>query len=180
MRIKVLHVTQATGGVETSLLLLFRHLDQDRFELHLACPPDTLLAVESRKLGIRVWETAMVRAVRPIRDYLSLRRLVDIMRRERFDIVHGHSAKGGYLSRLAGRLVGGAKIIYHPRAFSYLSQRGIGRAFFLLLERLAVRWTDVVIATSESERRRAIADVGFPPARVVVIPNSIDVTEVNG
>ena len=179
-RPKVLHVTQATGGVETSLLLLLRHLDQARFELHLACPPATGLAREARALGVRVFEIPMVRSVHPVRDVVGLARLVSLIRRERYAIVHGHSAKGGYLARVAARIVGGAKTVYHPRAFSYLSQRGVARSFFLALERLAVPLTDLLVATSESERRRAVTEVGFPEARVVVIPNSIDLTEADG
>lgn len=179
-RPKVLHVTQATGGVETSLLLLFRHLDQSRFELHLACPPETTLVSEARALGVRVFEIPMVRSVDPVRDATGLARLVALMRRERYAIVHGHSAKGGYLARVAARIAGKAKTVYHPRAFSYLSQRGVARSFFLTLERLAVRLTDLVIATSESERRRAVTEVGFPEPRVIVIPNSIDIAEASG
>lgn len=180
MKPKVFHVTQATGGVETSLLLLFRHLDRARFELHLACPPGTALADQARALGIEVFEIPMVRSVNLLSDPIALTRLVALVRRASYAIVHGHSAKGGYLARLSARIVGGPKTIYHPRAFSYLSQRGLARSIFLQLERLAVPLTDLVIAASESERRRAIGEVGFPPAKVTVIPNSVDFAEVNG
>lgn len=180
MRPKILHVTQTTGGVETSLLLLLRHLDRSRFELHLACPPETNVGREARVLGVPVFEIPMVRNVHPVSDALALGRLSALLKRERYAIVHGHSAKGGYLARVAARLAGGARTIYHPRAFSYLSQQGFARSFFLQLERLAVPLTDLVIAASESERRRAIDEVRFPKDRVVMIPNSVDLTEVNG
>jgi glycosyltransferase involved in cell wall biosynthesis len=177
---KVLHVTQTTGGVETSLLLLFRHLDRTRFTLHLACPPALSLAAEARALGIKVFEIPMVRSAHPFRDAVALLRLAALMRREQYDIVHGHSAKGGYLARLAARLAGRAKTIYHPRAFSYLSQRGLVRRFFLELERLAVPLTNLVIAASESERQRAVQEVRVPESRVTVIPNSVDFAEAAG
>jgi glycosyltransferase involved in cell wall biosynthesis len=179
VRPKILHVTQAAGGgVETSLLLMFRHFDKARFDLHLACPPGTNLAQEARVLGLQVFQIPMVRSVHPLRDTVALGRLMALVRRERYAIVHGHSAKGGYLARLAARLTGRGKTIYHPRAFSYLSQRGIARLLFLQLERLAVPLTDLVIATSESERRRAIDEVRFPEDRVVTIPNSVDFGDV--
>ncbi len=177
MKYKVLHVTQSTGGVETSLLLLLRHLDRRRFEFHLACPPRTKLAQGARDLGIPVHEVPMVRRVDPWWDCLAVARLVRLLRRERYTVLHAHSAKGGYLGRLAARLVGRPRTVYSPRAFSYLSQRGVARRFFLRLERLAVPWTDVLHATSHSEKTRAIGEVGFPAARVVVIPNSVDVAE---
>jgi glycosyltransferase involved in cell wall biosynthesis len=176
-----LHVTQATGGVETNLALVLRHLDRSRFELELACPPGAASLIgHARALGLGVHEVPMVRSANPISDSLALTSLVRLLRRERFAIVHGHSAKGGYLARVAARLAGSPKTFYHPQAFSYLSQRGLARAFFLRLERLAVPLTDRVVAASESERRRAVEEVHFPEHRVTVIPNSVDFAELNG
>jgi glycosyltransferase involved in cell wall biosynthesis len=175
---RILHVSQATGGVETSLRLLLQHLDRAQFEVHLACPPGQL-GVIAREMGVPVFEINMVRQAHVVRDTHALASLILLLRRGRYGIVHGHSAKGGYLARLAGRIAGHVKTVYHPRAFSYLSQRGLARTFFRRLERLAVPWTDLVIATCESERRRAIVDVGFAASRVVVIPNAVDVGEAD-
>jgi len=177
VKTKILHVSQATGGVETSLLLLFRHLDRRRFDIHLACPPGTGLAAKASRLGVSVFEIPMVRRADPFWDVLALLGLARLIRRERYAAVHAHSAKGGYLGRLAARLVPGPRTIYVPQAFSYLSQTGVARRVFLGLERLAVPWTDVLHASSESEKARAVREVGFPDARVVVIPNSVDIEE---
>lgn len=175
---KVLHVTQSTGGgVETSVLLLLRHLDARRHELHLACPPGTTLASAARALGVRVFEIDMVRNPNPVRDLWALSRLVRLMRREGYALVHAHSAKAGYLGRLAARLAGSSRTVYSPQAFSYLSQRVAARALFSALERMAVPLTDVLVASSQSELRRAVDEVGFDPRRVVVIPNAIDLAE---
>jgi glycosyltransferase involved in cell wall biosynthesis len=177
VRTKILHVTQSTGGVETSLLLLFRHLDHTRFELHLACPPDTTLAARAAELGVQVFPIQMVRGANPWRDVAGLVALWRLMRRERYTIVHAHSAKGGYLGRLAARLAGRSRAVYSTRAFSYLSQRGVARWFFLQLERWAVPLTDVLLAASASEAQRAIREVGFLPECVRVIPNAVDLSE---
>ena len=178
MRAKILHVTQSTGGVETSLLLLFRHLDQSRFELHLACPPGTELGARAERLGVTVHPVAMVRSVSPVRDLLGLVALCRLMRRERYDLVHTHSAKGGYLGRLAAWITGTRPVLYAPRAFSYLSQRGVARWVFLMLERAARPITDVLVAASESEQRRAISEVGFSARRVTLVRNGIDPAEL--
>jgi glycosyltransferase involved in cell wall biosynthesis len=170
-------VTQTTGGIETILLMLFRNFDRSAFEFHLACPPGTSLEGNARACGITVHGIPMVRHADPFRDPLALIRLIQLMRRERYAIVHGHSAKGGYLGRLAARLAGRSKTVYSPQAFSFLSQRGLARHLFRWVERLAVPWTDIVVAASESEKARAISDVGFPSNKVVVVPNSIDFAE---
>jgi len=180
VRPKILHVSQATGGVETSIILLLDHFDHSRFEHHLVCPPGTTLEARARSLGVRVIPVNMVRGPNPVRDLAALFTLIRLIRREGYAIVHGHSAKGGYLGRLAARFGGARRALYHPRGFSYLSQRGIGRAFYLRLERWAVWWTDLVVAASESERQRAIKEVGFRPERVVRVFNSVDFNEMEG
>lgn len=177
MTTRILHVTQATGGLETILLMIFKHYDRERFEFHLACPPHSALETGAQELGIQVHPIAMVRRIAPIRDSLALRQLVTLIRRERFSIVHGHSAKGGYLARMAARLSGAHKTVYAPQAFSFLSQRGFARGLFRLLERAAVPMTDLLIASSASERTLALRSVGYAPERVTVIPNSIDFAE---
>ncbi len=177
MKPKILHVTQTTGGLETILLLLFRHYDRTRFDFHLACPAGTALEASARELGISVHPISMVRRPAPLGDTLALARLVRLIRREQFAIVHGHSAKGGYLARVASKIGRGPKTVYAPQAFSYLSQRGVARSLFLGLERWAVPLTDLVIASSESEKVRAVREVGFSERRVIVIPNSVDFSE---
>jgi glycosyltransferase involved in cell wall biosynthesis len=177
VRPKVLHVTQATGGLETILLLLFKHYDRSRLDLELACAAGTSLETKARALGVPVHPVEMVRSPNPIRDVGALVRLCSIIRKGRYDIVHGHSAKGGYLARLAARLSGRSKTVYSPQAFSYLSQQGLSRSVFHGLERLAVSWTDLVVASSQSEKKRAVQEVGFPESRVTVIPNSVDFSD---
>ena len=156
------------------LLLWFRHLNRDRFDLTLACPPGTWLAKEATALGVRVVTVPLVRELRPLVDLRGLLRLLLVMRRDRYAIVHSHSAKAGALGRMAAFLAGVPISVYTPHAFSYLSQQGLARRFFLAVERALRRFTSTVIAVSESERRRAVEEVGFVASRVVTIPNSVD------
>ncbi len=128
-------------------------------------------------MGIPVIAVPMTREIRPLTDLLGLLRLVQAIRRHRYAIVHSHSAKAGVLGRVAAWLTRTPVSLYAPRAFSYLSQRGLARRFFLFIERLLRPFTTTVVAASESERRRAIEEVGFEPGRVVAIPNAVDLND---
>lgn len=175
----VLHVTQATtGGVETSLILLLRHFPHERYVLELACPPGTVLASEARRMGVTVFEVPMLRQVHPARDFACFVALVGLMRRRKYSIVHAHSAKAGILGRAAAFVAGVPHVVYSPRGFSFLSQQGAARRFFLMLERLARRMTDRLVATSASERDRAVGEVGFSPTAIRIVRNGIDAGEV--
>jgi glycosyltransferase involved in cell wall biosynthesis len=173
-RKRVLHVTQAAGGVHSSLRLLLLNLDQSKYDINLACPPDYPSIDELRRRGITVHLVQMVRDVKPVHDIRACFQLIRLLKGGLFDVIHAHSAKAGFLVRLASRFVPGSIVFYAPRAFSYLSQVGWKRRFFLALERLARHWCRNLIACSQSEADRAVGEVGYRRSQVVVIPNSVD------
>ena len=81
-----------------------------------------------------------------------------------FDILHGHSSKGGALLRLAGIGLPGAKI-YTPHALITQdpSLSRLKRIFFEWAEKILAKFTDVFIAESEEEHeetRRLGVDFG--------------------
>ena len=151
---KILFITQALGGVETSLLLIFKFLSREKYELHLICPPNTNLAAVAASYGVRVHPVKMKRNPHILRDIWSLISIVRVLKKGKYHIVHAQSGKGGFLARLATQVVRVNKVLYSPRAFSYLSQRGPLYKVFLFLERLTVKFTDVLVAASDSEKVR--------------------------
>lgn len=120
---KILYLDHAPllGGAERSLLVLLRHLDRERFEPLLACPPDSTLAQEAGKLGVRV-APARMPVVRGIRNPLALTlrlwggaaALARLIRHERVDVVHANVMRAAIYGALAARL-SGASFVSHVR-----------------------------------------------------------------
>ncbi|MGH7979713.1 MAG: glycosyltransferase, partial [Limisphaerales bacterium] len=80
-----------------------------------ATGPEGSLEPEARRaLGASHFITVpgLVRPVRPFRDWAALRQLESLLRRQRPDIVHTHSAKGGVLGRLAAKRAGVPVIVH--------------------------------------------------------------------
>jgi len=166
-RIRIGHVTQSIGGVETYILTILDNLGRDRFAHTVICPGDTSLAARARQLGAEVVPVGMVRDVRPISDLASFVSVVRALRKSGVDVVHAHSGKGGALGRLAG-FACGLPVAFTPNAFSHLSGRGLGREALLGTERILARLPrgGVLVASSESEADRAVREVGWPASRV--------------
>jgi RraA family protein len=90
-----------------------------------------------------------------------------------FDVLHGHSAKGGAVARLAA-LGTRTPVLYTPHGF-VLMDPGVPpgkRLLYHAVEWVLSRVTDRIIAVSPEERRFVIAR-GLGESRVVVIPNGI-------
>jgi glycosyltransferase involved in cell wall biosynthesis len=105
-------------------------------------------------LGLRHLSIPMVRPIRPLADLRSVRWLYRILRRERFDVVHTHSAKAGMVGTLAAWLARVPLIVhtYHGLPF-YEGQRRFPFHFYRWLEQFACRFRHHVL----SQNRRDMA-----------------------
>ncbi|MFY7727892.1 MAG: glycosyltransferase, partial [Flavobacterium sp.] len=107
------------------------------------------------------------------KDTTCLYKAYKIIKAERPDVIHAHSAKGGVIGRIVGKLTG-TPVLFTPHAFSYLSaETGLKRRVYLAIEKL-LRGSSTLLATSQSEARRGMEEVGFSPNKTIVFNNSIN------
>ncbi|MCS6860268.1 MAG: glycosyltransferase family 4 protein [Abditibacteriales bacterium] len=109
-------------------------------------------------------------------DVRALKQLMRLMRREKPDIVHTHTAKAGTLGRLAAMAAGVPVKVhtFHGHVFhGYFGPRKT--RIFLAIERFLARRTDRVIVLSEQQAHE-IADVYqvAPREKISVIPLGFD------
>ena len=169
----ILHVTQSFGGVQSYIIGIVEN-SRKEFRHSIACQP-TSLVDRFIDCGAKWYRVSLVGKPSPFADLRSLFQLIRIISRCCPDVIHMHSAKAGFIGRLAARLAGfRGTVIYTPNAFSYLGFRGFRRSLFLALERTARPWTDVLLAVSGSEGGRSINEVGFDPRKVKIVPNAIE------
>ena len=91
-----------------------------------------------------------------------------------FDVIHGHSSKGGAIARIAA-IGTGASVVYTPHGLVTMDP-GLGRAgimFYGACERVLSWASGAIIAVAESERQ-SIAQIGISKRIVHVIHNCID------
>jgi glycosyltransferase involved in cell wall biosynthesis len=186
---RVLHVAEATiAGVRTYIQAL-SGLDRSRFQQTVVCPlrrenafGDQQLIDHLVRAGVPVLPVAMRRSISPLADLAALRRLVAILRRERFDLIHLHSSKAGFLGRLAARIAAAdlppaerPAVIYSPHGLAFLGDSGAAtRRLYLALERMAGLLCDRVVAVSAGERDLVIASGIAPAERVIQIDLGVD------
>jgi glycosyltransferase involved in cell wall biosynthesis len=114
------------------------------------------------------------RDIRPVWDMGGLLRLVRFLRRERYQVVHTHTSKGGFVGRLAARLARVPVIVHTVHGFAFHEQSPASvRFFYSALERLASRWCDRIISVSEFHREWAIELGMCSGRRILAIPNGI-------
>ncbi len=112
---------------------------------------------------VHVAVPALKRRWAPLSDLRALVQLVRILRKLRPNIVHTHTPKAGILGRIAGRLAGVPIVLNTVHGLYSIDGSRARRRFFLLLERLAARWSDFEFFQSREDldmvQRLRIVDV---------------------
>ena len=105
----------------------------------------------SRKQGLKIIALpSMVRSIRPVKDFKALLSLVRLILKEKPDIVHTHSSKGGILGRMAAKIAGVPHIIHTPHGHVFYGHFGaLASKVFLWIEKIFSRFTDRMVALTD-------------------------------
>ena len=186
--IRVLHIVEATQtGVGRHVMDLIRFADRSRFEPALCYALGrsdeyfraTLAALS--KTGVPLYEVPMYQVAHPLGNLRAVAQIRKILRRDRYDVMHAHSAIGGMIGRLAARRERTPLSIYTPNGWPFLStsDRFLAGAY-RQMERLAARWCDRIICVSGHERELGLRYRIAPAEKFTVIHNGIDPSQISG
>lgn len=95
----------------------------------------------------------LVRRINIIKDLEALFDMWRVIKKNNPLIVHTHSSKAGLLGRLAAKLAGVPILVHSPHGHVFVGYFGpIKTKIFIILERLAFRITDKMVALTQREK----------------------------
>lgn len=119
---------------------------------------------------------SMVRSIRPVKDFKALLSLVRLILKEKPDIVHTHSSKGGILGRLAAKIAGVPHIIHTPHGHVFYGHFGTFASWvFLWVEKIFSRFTDRMVALTDGEKSDYVNLSVCAPGKLLKIHSGVDV-----
>lgn len=178
-RVKVLHVITLSemGGAQKVVYHLAAGLPQDRFEVAVACAPGGELVSWLKDLpgGIQVFEIPeLKRNISPANDLKAFWKLFVLMKAGRFDIVHCHSSKAGFLGRIASKMAGAPKIYFTAHGWGINDyQSRPARFIYTWAERLAGSAGTGIVCVSESDLMKGRSLRLAAPGKLRVIYNGL-------
>ena len=190
--LSVLHIITRLdmGGSAQNTLDSCLRLDPQKFAVTLLhglsaesdMNPEERLRVESkldaaRQQGVRIVAVAtLVRRISIFKDLRAFFHMLRHIRQTRPVIVHTHTSKAGLLGRAAAWSAGVPIIIHTPHGHVFYGHFGLAALrFFLLLERLATRITDRLVALTARERADYVKFKVAPEEKLTTIHSGVDI-----
>jgi len=169
------------GGAQQNTLYCCEHHDRRKYEVYLVAGEgghldlDTRLLPSDTHVHLVHW---LKHPVRPWSDLSAFFRLVSFFKKEDIQIVHTHSSKAGILGRLAAVWAGVPVVVHTVHGWGFHEgQAGWLKNVYVALERLCARWTGMLIAVSEENKRYGLANGIGSEGRYRVIHSGIDPAE---
>ena len=163
-KIRIAHVITRMdwGGSPDIVRILCDSLDPETFDAWLVIGKTEYPSAKTTEFLEKFKDKTIVipqlkRDIDVLNDFLALVRLCLLLQRHRFDIVHTHTAKAGFLGRLAAKLAGVKKVIHTPHGNNFYGYFGaLASKLVVMLEKFADYCTDITIVLTELEKKELI------------------------
>ncbi|WP_179334001.1 glycosyltransferase [Winogradskyella costae] len=174
-RKKIVHILHSIGGVDTSLRVLLKSIDSSKFEnIVIHGTKDNSNFLDDNNNYIKDYKIPIERDINVLKDFKSIIKAYKIIRKEKPDLIHAHSAKGGLVGNTIGFLLNSINVLHTPQAYSFLSaSNGLKRRFYVLIERVLKNKKSILLASSNSELERGISEIKYKKSKTALFNNCI-------
>ena len=159
---KIVHIITKLelGGAQDNTITTCRFLNKEKYKVYLLSGKGGILDNEVKDLNT-IFIKELVREINPFYDFITLFKIYKILKKISPDIVHTHSSKAGILGRWASYFLKisskkDLKIIHTFHGFGFTPSQGFFiRNFFVFLEKVTGKISDVLIFVSEENLKKA-------------------------
>ena len=180
IKIKIVHIQllPLLSGVQNMMLSILSSLDPDKYDIYVISKSGGPMVDKVIELGYTHIPLNSLRRNISFMDVVAFASLFKIFKKYKFDIVHTHSSKTGFIGRIAARLANTPKIIHTVHGFPFhpYSKKSV-KIIYTFLEKFAAHFCDFVVFVNNSERQMAIKEKIVSEKKAVTIYNGIDYSE---
>lgn len=171
---KVLHIGQLIGGLDIYIRNSITFANGNIEYVIMHGEGDKSLPIYSNGKEVKEYLTALQRDLNIAKDLKALWQAIRIICKEKPNVIHCHSAKGGIIGRIAGFLTG-TPTLYTPHGFSFLCSPSKKKQWvYKTLERMA-RLNSYMLACGESEQRLGINEIGYSENKALCWHNCVSI-----
>ncbi len=169
---------QILYGSQRVALDICEQLDREKYDICVLCAPSNddgnAFVREVKRLRLQLHVVPHYQRSIGLPDLFAFFEFLAFFKKNKFDIVHTHGSKAGFLARIAARVAGVPLVIHTVHGVPYhncLSR--YAQWFFKSLERFAGMFAHRIVFVSDNQRRQAIRERIVPADKAVTIYNGV-------
>ncbi len=182
-KVKIVHIQllPLLSGVQNVMLKILESLDQDKYEIYVISKPGGPLVEKVLELGYNYIPIRSFRRSISIMDFFAFIKLIRVFKKHKFDIVHTHSSKPGFIGRIAARIARIPKIIHSVHGFPFHPyQSRLVFSMYKMMEKFAAKFSNQMVFVNENEKDFAIKSNFILKEKAVTIFNAMDLPMITG
>lgn len=162
-------IRAATIGMSLNIFCrgLLSELKDEGYEVIALSSPDGDLAELGRREKVRTIGVSMERHVSPLKDLISLIRLIRVMRKERPVMVHSMTPKAGLLCMMAAWIAHVPIRVHTFTGLVWPTQIGLSRKILMLTDRITCFCATHIIPEGEGVKHDLSSCITDKPMRVL-------------
>lgn len=166
-------IRAATIGMSLNIFCngLLKELREEGYEVVALSSPDVDLEEVGEREGVRTVGVAMERRMSPLKDLVSLVKLVSVLKKERPDMVHSMTPKAGLLCMMAAKMVNVPVRVHTFTGLVWPTATGLTRQILILTDKLTCACATHVIPEGEGVKQDLQRCITRKPLKVLGFGN---------
>ncbi len=134
----------------------FKYFKEKGYNIYLICSPSDKLEQQSKVQGFEYEEIPVQKKISPLQDLKSVYLIYQNIKKNKIDVVNGHTPKGGLLAMLASFIARTPKRIYFRHGLVFETASGLKRFILIMMDRLTALLSTKIINVSPSVAEKSI------------------------
>jgi len=150
-KIKVAHAATIDGSIHGILSGKLKGLIEKGYEIHAISSPGRY-EDKIRQRQIHFHPILIKRNISPFHDMMAILKMIRLFRKEKFHIVHTHTAKAGFVGRVAATLAGVPVIVHTSHGLPFYEGQGFLQFnLYKVLEKVASKCCHAVFSQNHED-----------------------------
>ncbi len=162
-------IRAATIGMSLNIFCngLLKELKEEGYEVVALSSPDADLKELGEREGVRTIGVAMERRVSPLKDLLSLIKLISVMKKEHPDMVHSMTPKAGLLCMMAAKMANVPVRVHTFTGLVWPTSSGLSRKILMMTDKITCACATHVVPEGEGVKQDLQRCITRKPLKVL-------------
>lgn len=179
LKIKVCHVASSDMAFKFLLSRQLDFLKGQGYRVYGICSKGRWFDSIGRS-GIKLKNITIKRKISPLSDAVALARMFFYFKKEKFQIVHTHTPKPGFLGQIAAKLAGVPVVINTVHGFYSRENSSVAKTTaFVFVEKISGFFSDKIFSQSKEYMRMAFEKKICARSKLDFLGNGIDLEKFN-